>query len=133
MRFPYVPELRGSDLWHVPRIPVVLHGNKTAARLHSLVDSGSDHNIFGLDVARRLNITLTNEQRVHLRGFAGGEADGYLVPIEMTVARHRFATTAIFTDAANTDAGILGQVDFFAFFMVRFDHRHKVMEIHRPR
>ncbi|MBI4022049.1 MAG: aspartyl protease family protein [Candidatus Andersenbacteria bacterium] len=133
MRFPYVPERRGTALWHVPRVPVVLHGRNTSVKLHSLVDSGSDHNIFGLDVAHRLRLALANEQPVQLQGFAGGQAEGYLVPIAMTVAGHRFATTAIFTAAATMDAGILGQVDFFSFFVVTFDYQNKLIDIRRPR
>ncbi len=71
------------------------------------------------------------ERPVFLQGI-GGDASGVLTVVEFPVGRYRWTAPTIFTTAIGK-RGILGQLDFFAFFTVTFRYREREVKIQRVR
>jgi hypothetical protein len=113
-------------------VPVrVLHG-KNSVQFDALVDSGAEHSIFSLEIAKEVGLSLRKARHVIAVGAGGHEIDGFLTTIELQLVRHRWTAPTIFSDAGQRRA-ILGQIGFFAFFAVTFRYAQGEMEIRRNR
>jgi hypothetical protein len=131
MKFPYFAEARGAETRWTPYIPVTLHGSAGSLVLDALVDSGSEQNVFSMEVAKELGVPIATERVVHLQGI-GGAATGRLTVVEIQLGRYRWTAPAIFTDAIG-NRGVLGQAGFFAFFTVIFRHARHEVEVQHAR
>lgn len=126
--FPYIrEEVAGENRWY-PRIPVTIHELARTETVSALVDSGAEHNIFGLEVARRLDISLKDARPVTVFGVGDAELAGKLTVVELELAPHHFAAPAIFVEGLSTPA-ILGQAGFFQFFDVTFRRKQRRIEL----
>ena len=97
--------------------------------ISALVDSGSDHNMFSLQIAKDLALPLG--EKVTFDGFGASGMQGYLTnvtfQIEFKGKPFTWKSKAIFSDAA--DRNVLGQHGFFDFFTVTFNRRDLEFEI----
>jgi hypothetical protein len=132
MIFPYWEVHLDKEVHWLPLLPITIHGRGTSVDLLALVDSGSEFNVLGLDLADRLNISLAQSTPATLVGFGEHEEPGQMVPVKFQVGRHRWTGPTVFSQAANRRA-ILGQTGFFAFFTVAFRYRKQEMDIRRGR
>lgn len=132
MIFPYWEVQRGDQTRRLPLVPLRVRGQRETLDVLALVDSGAEHNVFGLDVAKRLRISVEDGVPVTIVGIGGAPTPGRLVRVKLRLGRHQWAAPAIFSAAANGHT-ILGQAGFFAFFTVTFRYREREMEIRRNR
>lgn len=112
-----------------PIIPIILK-SKTKVMLYSgLVDSGADHSIFSLDVAKALEIKLTPKAKIQFFGAGKDTIEGFWSKIELRVSGKIYITKVIFADISQFDHGILGQLGFFDHFDVKLSHQKQTVEI----
>ncbi|MCH8042808.1 MAG: retroviral-like aspartic protease [Planctomycetes bacterium] len=132
MVFPYLPDdqYTGDRRW-LPRLPVTIREPASAEQVVALVDSGSEQNVFGADLADRLKISLSSGKAVTIVGVGGGEANGQLVVVELQLGTHRWAAPTIFASVLNDQPGILGRAGFFAFFTVTFREYRRELAVRR--
>lgn len=132
MIFPYWETLRGNEARFLPFVNVHMHGPGGSRETSALVDSGAEHNVFGLEVAERLGISLDGASPVIVVGAGGHELDGFLTTVDLQLGPHRWTARTIFSDAGKR-RGILGQIGFFAFFTVAFRYDKRELDIRRNR
>lgn len=130
MIFPYWEVQRGDQTRRLPLVPLRVRGTSEVLDVLALVDSGAEHNVFGLDVAKRLQIPVEDGDPVTIVGIGGVPVSGRLVRVKLQLGRHQWTAPAIFSAAANEHA-ILGQVGFFAFFTATFRYQEHEMNIRR--
>jgi hypothetical protein len=103
---------------------VLIGPSQISVPTFGLIDSGADATCFPLDYARLLGIKLDKCQKETVRT-AGGPAPEYIwksEPIKAVILGRLLELEARFSD---TPMPLLGQVDFFDRFKVRFDWRAK--------
>lgn len=102
----------------------------------ALVDSGSEHNIFNIDIAQELDIALDKAEPVIFGGYGSKKLSGALIDVNLAIdldgRTHRWRGSVIFSEAAR-DRAVLGQEGFFEFFDVEFRRRVREFEIRKPR
>jgi hypothetical protein len=113
-------------------VPVRVRYADNSVQFDALVDSGAEHNIFSLEIAEEVGLSLRKARHVIVVGAGGHEIDGFLTTIELQLARNRWTAQTIFSDAGKRRA-ILGQIGFFAFFTVTFRYARREFEIGRNR
>lgn len=111
-----------------PIIPVSISSKLTSIRYEALIDSGSDFNIFPMEIAQKLSIDLKNSKRIHFSGIEDSSTEGYVEPILLGVGNENLKTNVVFADLQSA-SGILGQNGFFDLFIVKFDLTKEEMEI----
>lgn len=112
-----------------PIIPIILR-SKTKVMLYSgLIDSGADHSIFSLDVAKALEIKLRSKAKIQFSGVGKDTIEGFWSKIELRVSGKTYTTKVIFADISQFDHGILGQIGFFDHFDVKLSHSKQTIEI----
>jgi hypothetical protein len=108
---------------------VVSHGERDASYV-LLVDSGADINVFSAELARELDITLEDGERLEVRGATGDDAVFWRHPVMITVGGCEILVLAAFGEAEHLEAvGLAGQEGFFDQFKVTFDRRAGVFEL----
>ena len=126
---PYRERRRGGHIRYLPLLTVNVQTGFRMVDVNALVDSGAEHNVFSIDIARRLQLDVKSGQPVTLNTIAG-ETTGYLMPVNFELGRQQWRAPVIFTDSAG-HPGILGQQGFFKYFTVTFKYRDRVMNIRR--
>lgn len=126
--FPYWEELRGGEPRFLPLIPIEVVGPVETIGVTALVDSGAEHNVFGLNVAEQLGIDLTDAAPVEVVGIGQQREPGNLSAVTLRVHDHEWKAPTIFTSAADGQA-ILGQIGFFGYFDVTFGYRRREIEL----
>ena len=90
----------------------------------SLVDSGADHCVFPLALARRMGFDPEGQPCAMIRGLTGSPADLYLWEVTLKFDFGSFRVMAGFSEALDRqDRGYLGQNGFFDSVRVTFDRR----------
>ena len=105
--------------------------SKTTPDVLSLVDTGADRNIFPMDFAERLNLTLDTKRSWSFYGTTGKIQTGYLHRVQMGIysesydhVQFEFATDVVFCEDYSFPIGpLLGQVGFFSEFKTLIDQR----------
>lgn len=132
MIFPYWEVRLNGEVHWLPFLPITVYGPETSIELVALVDSGTEYSVLGLDLADRLNISLTHSSPATLVGFGEHEELGEMVPVKFQVGKHKWTAPAVLSQAANRRA-ILGQTGFFRLFTVAFRYWKHEMDIRRAR
>jgi len=97
-----------------------------------LVDSGADRNIFPMDFAARLNLTLDTKRVWPFYGTTGRLQRGYLHSVNLAIYDNEdakvlfdFSTEVAFCEDFKFTLGpLLGQTGFFSHFKVFIDQRN---------
>jgi hypothetical protein len=132
MIFRYWELQRDHEARFLPMVPIRARHNGNSVQFDALVDSGAEHNVFSLEIAEEVGLSLRKARHVIVVGAGGHEIDGLLAMIELQVARHRWTAPTIFS-AAGQRRAILGQIGFFAFFTVTFRYAAREIDIRRNR
>ena len=133
MLFPYWQVDDDGQAHVLPLVPLTVHGpDRSLEGLQALVDSGAEHNVFGMTLARRLGISVEHGTFVEIAGFADAQAPGRLVTVDLQLGRHRWTAPVVFSEAVDHHL-LLGQAGFFAFFNIRFRYAQGCMDIQRTR
>lgn len=111
-----------------PIIPISLKSQESSIRDEALIDSGSDFNIFPVEIAEKLGINLKQCKRIYFSGVEDSTIEGYIASVLLSINHESFNTHVVFADLANTSA-ILGQNGFFDVFVVKFNLRKEELEV----
>ena len=109
-----------------PIIPFSIRYKDKALRFEALIDSGADFNIFPIEIAKKLGITLKNDDRLSFVGVGGNIIDGMKAEVMLEIGSREIKTKVVF---APVDNGILGQYGFFDLYQVNFNLKRKIIEI----
>jgi hypothetical protein len=101
-----------------PVLDVVVEG-MSEAPLRCLVDSGSVHTLLPSWVAHEAGVGLEDAEQLPLL-IGGGPLTALVTPVRLSVGNHRWEARVGFCDQWPYGWGLLGQVSFFRFFVVRF-------------
>lgn len=130
MTFPYWDIVNENEEERLPILPIRLYGPKKSVEIRAIVDSGAEHNAFGIDVAQEIGLDLERAEPFSIVGFGHEPVTGYREIIELQLRRFRWPAPAVFVDAPN-QFNVVGQAGFFAFFNVDFRYQEKEMRIRR--
>ncbi|OGY31240.1 MAG: hypothetical protein A3C02_03000 [Candidatus Andersenbacteria bacterium RIFCSPHIGHO2_02_FULL_45_11] len=134
MIFNYIPVLRSGASCRFPfvNLDVINSENGRLKNVFALVDSGSESNIFRMDVAEELGLDVSSGEKVVFGGYGSGKIDGMLLPVDMQLwlgnTPHRWKAEVIFSDAAK-ERQVLGQEGFFDQFEITFRRKSAEFEI----
>ena len=131
MKIPYSPAWAGSEAL-IPYVEVVMGSAQFKIRMAALIDSGSDHNLFGVDVAEQCGIDLTRAASVKA-GYYQENAEplsGRLIEVNYQLGRYKWAGETVFVDTPRP-YGLLGQRGFFDAFVVTFNYRKGEIDVTR--
>ena len=109
-------------------IPVSLSFRSSAIRYEALIDSGSDFNIFPIEIAQKLNINLKNCRIIYFSGVEDSSVKGYISNIFISINHDKLKTNVVFADLPSA-TGILGQNGFFDIFTIDFDLLRKEITV----
>ena len=96
----------------------------------ALVDSGSGHNLFSLEIAELCRVNLRNAGRAKLSTYKPDENEQQGIVAEMNYELRGCKWTAetIFVDTSK-EYGLLGQLGFFNHFNVTFRYQQRFIDI----
>ncbi|MDP2736842.1 MAG: hypothetical protein Q8O59_03660 [bacterium] len=117
-----------------PIIPVEISYQDRSVRYEVLVDSGADKNIFDAEIGEILNIDIEKGERGQVGGITGVLQTLYAHPVEINVGGYKYKTKVAFL--RNMPAfgyGVVGQLGFFDFFIVKFDYLKESIELKERR
>jgi len=112
-----------------PIIPVILKSSTRVALYSALIDSGSDYCIFGLGVAKGLDIKLKSKNKIKFMGIGKEEIEGFRSEIEIRIGDKTYQIKIILADINDVGYGILGQQGFFDHFDVKLSYQKQTIEI----
>jgi len=114
-----------------PIIPIGIKRAGISVPYEVLVDSGADRNIFDAELAEILGFDVTGGRRNSVSGITGDSRPLYIHPVTITLGGSwSYTTEAGFMPDMGTDThGVVGQIGFFEFFKVSFDHTAKRVEL----
>ena len=112
-----------------PIIPLIIKSDTYFILYHGLIDSGADHCIFSLEIARELGLKLPIKNKTKFIGISKDEVRGYWGEIDIKIGDVIYATEVIFAEISDFGHGILGQQGFFDHFDVRLSYRKQIIEI----
>lgn len=103
------------------------HGNPSP-HIDGLLDSGSDRNLFPLDLARMLGIDLKKCKPVTITGIGGIQIPSYTAQINIWINNEKYPTEADFSQ--NQQIPLLGRHGFFNLFpSIEFNENGRYVEI----
>ena len=109
-----------------PIIPFSIKCKDKALRFEALIDSGADFNIFPIEIAKKLGITLKNSDSISFTGVGGNIINGIKADVLLEIGSQKIQAIVVF---APVDSGILGQYGFFDLFKVNFDLKNKIIKV----
>lgn len=95
-------------------------------RFEGLIDSGADFNIFPIEIARKLGISLKDSDHISFSGVGGNIIAGTKAEVLLEIGSCKIRTKVVFAPVEN---GILGQYGFFDSGKINFDLKNKFIEI----
>lgn len=121
---------KNIDGYYRPLLDITIRNGKKIIKYAVLVDSGADYNIFHMDMARLLNLDLSNAKDISFGGIKKGKqglGKGKLGMIDIGIERIFFPSFAIFSDDISDEGyAIVGQRGFFENFKsVQFSYSEK--------
>jgi len=129
MKFPYVD--RGYSCL-VPIIPVTVSNADQCVACEALVDSGAGRSIFNAQLADAIGIfDVESGIKEQFEGVSGRFLFGYRHDVDLIVGGNRFANVSIAfsRDMPDNATNILGQLDFFDLFPIKFTYSKREIEI----
>jgi|SRR3989344_8015786 len=126
-------ELRGGFVSR-PMINLTIIGAKKSYNCFSLIDSGTDSTMINADFAELLGIDESKCRKVKVGSVEELTRNGFASEIKFKVEgfEEEFKTNIIFLKDMPT-AGLLGQIDFFENFKIRFEKRDKKFYLQREK
>lgn len=117
-----------------PYIQVKLTGSKDFRIGYALIDSGADRCLFNIEIAEKLGLDLTKSTDENFGGIEGGSLKAKLhrVKLQIVGMSEEIEITAGFIKSPGVTA-ILGQLDFFDNFRIKFERDHGIIEINSVR
>ncbi len=135
MKFPYLPEIlinpitKEKDIVYRPFIPINIahNGNWLSVvsggflkAVNALVDSGADHNVAPMDIAKMLKISFEGVTPYKVHGIDGIGIDTFFVPISIAIGGQVFETFMGF--AREVKEVLLGGQGFFNQWKVKLEY-----------
>ncbi len=129
MKIRYTPAGEDSKV-PKPYLTLVMCSQHKRIKVDGLIDSGSDHNLFNIELAELCGIDLSHATEVSVTGFNhGGKKDkGYLVPVKYVLDNYEWMGGTVFVET-NQPHGFLGQIGFFNAFNVLFSYNQRIIEL----
>ncbi len=129
MKIRYTPEEEGLRV-SKPYVQLVMCSQKNRIAVDGLIDSGADHNLFNILLAKLCGIDLRNAAEVRVTGFnhTGKKNIGYLVPVKYVLGNYEWIGDTIFVETKQPH-GFLGQVGFFDAFDILFSYRRQTVDV----
>ena len=109
-----------------PIIPFSIKYKDRVLRFEALIDSGADFNIFPVEIAEKLEVTLKNSDHIAFAGVGGNIINGIKAEVMLEIGSWEIKTKVVF---APVDSGILGQYGFFDLYQVNFNLKRKIIKI----
>lgn len=114
------------DGFHRPIIPIEIIKHKNSLRIEVLVDSGADYCIFWGEIGEALGIDVTQGKLINFHGVSGSTSKGYVHRVGISAGGHTVNANALFSyDIAPEGLAIVGQLDFFENFAIKFDYKKR--------
>lgn len=112
-----------------PIIPIIIKSESFFILYHGLIDSGADHCIFSLEIAKELGLKLLTKDKAEFIGIGKDVIKGYLGEIDIKIGNLVYTTEVIFAEISDFGHGILGQQGFFDHFDVKLSYQKQTIEI----
>lgn len=133
MKFRYqkIPSPDPKQKWlKRPIIDIRVLGPQGGTTVSALVDSGADHSLFHIDIAKDIGIDLNKSNIAYFRGIEGGRMPTFLERVKIQIIGSDKTTELLagFTDSRTVSA-ILGQEGFFDEYRIKFERDHNLIEI----
>lgn len=112
-----------------PIVPLIIKSDTCFILYHGLIDSGADHCIFSLEIAKELGLQLSDKDRAEFIGIGKDSVKGYWGEIDIKIGNLIYTTEVIFADISDFSHGILGQQGFFDHFDVKLSYSKQIIEI----
>ena len=111
-----------------PVIPIILKAGNKFVLYSALIDSGADHCIFDIEIAKSLGTPL-QPKKINLKGLSREKVNGYLGKVELNINGTSYDIFAIFAPIGDFAYGILGQKGFFDRFDVKLSYNKQIIEL----
>lgn len=133
MRIPYSPAPSGEEA-PIPYVELRVGTLSKMMPITALVDSGSGHNLFSIEVAKRCGVNLKIAGKAKLGGYKPEDKiqQGIVAEMNYELLGHKWTAETIFVETGK-EYGLLGQLGFFDQFDVTFRLRKNYFEIERKR
>ena len=109
-----------------PIIPLSIKYQDKTLRFEALIDSGADFNIFPMEIAEKLGISLKNPDQISFAGVGGNIISGIKADVSLEIGSQKIQARVVF---APVESGILGQYGFFDLGKINFNLKNKIIEI----
>lgn len=99
-------------------------------RYETLIDSGADYCIFHADIGKSIGLDIKLGPEMDFYGTGGVKQKAYFHEVLLEIGGWEFNSNVGFSyDIKTLPYGILGQIEFFNFFEVRFDFPKETIEL----
>ncbi len=112
-----------------PIIPIIIKSDAYFILYHGLIDSGADHCIFSLEIAKELGLKFSSKDRTKFISIGKKEVKGYWGEIDIKIGNVTYTVEVIFAEISDFGHGILGQQGFFDHFDVNLSYQKQEIEI----
>lgn len=112
-----------------PIIRILLKSKTSFIIYQALIDSGADHCLFSIDVAKLLDIKLSDKNKVDFVGVGKDKLVGYKEKVTLVAGGVSYSANVIFADISDFGHGILGHKGFFDHFDVNLKYRDQIIEV----
>ncbi|MFA6315110.1 MAG: aspartyl protease family protein [Candidatus Paceibacterota bacterium] len=115
-----------------PVIPLELRNEGKSFRHEVLIDSGSDHCFFDVEVGKAIGINKENSELKEVFGVGGKISIYYVHLVTLKVGDNSFDIKAGFMPnlgGSIVSYGIVGQKGFFDKFIIKFDYSKAEVEV----
>lgn len=112
-----------------PIIPIIIKSDNYFILYHGLIDSGADHCIFSLEIAKELGLNFSNKNKATFISAGGERIKGFWGEIDIRIDTTTYTIQAIFAKISDFGHGILGQQGFFDHFDVKLSYQKQAIEI----
>ena len=111
-----------------PIIPLILKSSTMVILYSGLIDSGADYCIFSIEIARKLGVVLSRNNKIQFVGVGKDMVQGSFGEVEIKIDEELYKTKVIFAEISDFGHGILGQKGFFDRFDVRLQyHKQRIV------
>ncbi len=126
MKFPYkkfvVQSRPNSPASAVVRPVIPVHvTSKQRVAYEALVDSGADYSIFHAEIGEAIGLEARKGRRTIFAGVSGVAQEGFRHSVTIEVGTWRLPCSVVFAYGLKIPYGILGQAEWFDWFVVTFD------------
>lgn len=99
-------------------------------RYECLIDSGADYSIFHAGIGEYIGLDVKKGSELVFQGISGTEQKSYFHEVIIEIGGWECRSFIGFSyDIDNLPYGILGQVEFFDFFEIKFNYNKENIEL----